>query len=65
MVSKKYLKTARTLLRAAQNMTDPKIARQLKVLTADYERRAAQASHADMAKALDRSAAVLNINARD
>jgi hypothetical protein len=57
MVRKEYLETARTLLRAAQNMTDPKIAGQLKALAEDYERRAAEASHADMAKASAPSAA--------
>jgi len=57
MVSKKCLETARTLPRADQNMTDPKIAGQLKAVAEDYERRAEQASHADMAKALARSAA--------
>ena len=57
MVSKEYLETARTLLRAAQNMTDPRIAGQLKALAEDYERRAEKAAHADAAKALARSAA--------
>ena len=57
MVSKEYLETARTLLRAAQNMTDPRIAGQLKALAEDYERRAGEAAHVDAAKALARSAA--------
>jgi hypothetical protein len=52
-----YLETARTLLRAAQTMTDQAIAGQLKAFAADYERRAEKASHADAAKALVRSAA--------
>lgn len=56
MVSKEYLETARTLLRAAQNMTDRRIAGQLKALAEDYERRAERAAHADAAKALARSA---------
>jgi hypothetical protein len=54
---KEYLKTARTLLRAAQTMTDRVIAGQLKALADDYERRAEKASHVDAAKALARSAA--------
>jgi hypothetical protein len=53
---KAYLETARTLLRAAQTMTDSAIAGQLKALADDYERRAAKASHVDAAKALARSA---------
>jgi hypothetical protein len=56
MLSKEYLDTARTLLRAAQTMTDSRVAAQLKVLAEDYERRAKKASHADAAKALARSA---------
>jgi hypothetical protein len=54
---KQYLKTAETLLRAAQTMTDRAIASQLKALAEDYERRAEKASHVDAAKALARSAA--------
>ena len=54
---KEYLETARTLLRAAQNMTDLAIAGQLKSLADDYQRRAEKASHVDSAKALARSAA--------
>jgi hypothetical protein len=57
MLSKEYLATARTLLRAAQTMTDPRVSGQLKALAEDYERRAEKASHADAAKALARSAA--------
>jgi hypothetical protein len=57
MLSKEYSETARTLLRAAQTMTDPRVAGQLKALAEDYERRAEKASHADAAKALARSAA--------
>ena len=52
-----YLKTAETLLRAAQTMTDPAIAGQLKALADDYQERAEKASHVDAAKALARSAA--------
>jgi hypothetical protein len=54
---KQYLKTAQTLLRAAQDMTDQAIADQLKALADDYQRRAEKASHVDAAKALARSAA--------
>ena len=54
---KQYLKTAETLLRAAQTMTDRAIAGQLNALAEDYERRAEKSSHADTAKVLARSAA--------
>jgi hypothetical protein len=54
---REYLKTAETLLRAAQTMSDGAIAGQLKALADDYQRRAEKASHADAAKALARSAA--------
>lgn len=54
---KAYLETARTLLRAAQTMTDSAIAGQLKALADDYERRAEKAWHVDAAKAFARSAA--------
>jgi hypothetical protein len=54
---KEYLKTAETLLRAAQTMTDRAIANQLKALAEDFQRRAEKASHVDAAKALGRSAA--------
>jgi hypothetical protein len=50
-----YLKTAE--LRAAQTMTDLAIARQLKALADDYQRRAEKASHVDAAKAFARSVA--------
>jgi hypothetical protein len=53
---KQYLETARTLLRAAQTMTDQVIASQLKSLADDYQRRAEQASRVDATKALARSA---------
>jgi hypothetical protein len=52
-----YLKTAQTLLRAAQTMADRAIAGQLKALADDYQQRAENASHRDAAKALARSAA--------
>lgn len=52
-----YLKTARTLLRAAKTMTDQAIADQLKALADDYQRRAEKASRFDAAKASARSAA--------
>jgi hypothetical protein len=54
---KQYLKTAQTLLRAAQTMTDDAIAGQLKALADDYEQRAEKASHVDAAKASARSVA--------
>jgi hypothetical protein len=54
---KEYLKTARTLFRTAQTMTDQTIAGQLKALANDYERRAEKASQVDAAKALARAAA--------
>ena len=54
---KQYLKTALTLLRAAQTMTDEAVARQLKTLADEYERRAEKASQDDAAKALARLAA--------
>ena len=56
MLSKQYLETARTILRAAQTMTDHHVAGQLKALAEDYERRAEKAARADAAKALARSA---------
>ena len=52
---REYSKTAETLLRAAQTMTDLAIAGQLKALADDYQRRAEKASHADAAKAWARS----------
>jgi hypothetical protein len=55
---KQYLKTAQTLLREAQTMTDHAIAGQLKALADDYQRRAERASHVDAAKALARAAAI-------
>jgi hypothetical protein len=54
---KQYLKTAETLLRAAQTMTDRVVATQLEALADDYERRAEKASLDDAAKALARLAA--------
>lgn len=54
---KEYLETARSLLRAAQTMTDRAIAGQLKALAEDYERRAEKAWHDDLTKAFARSAA--------
>jgi hypothetical protein len=54
---KEYLEVARTLLRAAQTMTDQAIASQLKAFADDYERRAEKASHVDAAKAFARSTA--------
>jgi hypothetical protein len=54
---KQYLRTAETLLRAAQTMTDRAIAGHLKALANNYQQRADKASHVDAAKALARSAA--------
>jgi hypothetical protein len=54
---KQYLKTAQTLLRAAQTMTDRAIASQLKNLADTYQQQAEKASQVDAAKALARSAA--------
>jgi len=54
---KQYLRTAETLLRTAQTMTDRVVATQLKALADDYERRAEKASLNDAAKALARLAA--------
>jgi len=54
---KQYLKTAQTLLRAAQTMTDRAIASQLKTLADNYQQRAEKASQVDAAKALARSTA--------
>ena len=51
---KQYLKTAETLIRAAQTTTDRVVATQLKTLADDYERRAEKASRDDAAKALSR-----------
>jgi hypothetical protein len=53
---RQYLKTAQTLLRAAQTMTDQTIASQLRALADDYEQRAEKASQVDAAKALARAA---------
>ncbi|MBR0693983.1 hypothetical protein [Bradyrhizobium lablabi] len=55
--SKEYMETARTLLRAAQTMTDGAIAHQLKALADEYQRRAEKASDVDAAKAFASSAA--------
>jgi hypothetical protein len=57
--SKQYLQTAETLLRAAQTMTDEVVASRLKALADDYEQRAEKASVVDAAKALARSAAIV------
>ncbi len=54
---KEYLKTAETVLRAAQTITDRAIAGQLKALADDCQRRAEKASLVDAAKAFARSAA--------
>jgi hypothetical protein len=57
MLSKEYSDTARTILRAAQTMTDEHVAGQLKMLAEDYERRAEKAAQADADRALARTAA--------
>src|SRR5215472_13367260 len=62
---KQYLGTARTLLRAAETMTDIVVAAQLKSLADDYQRRAEKASQVDAAKALARSAAKAEADAYD
>jgi hypothetical protein len=53
---KEYLKTAQTLLHSAKAVTDRAVADQLKALADVYERRAAEASHIDAAKAAARAA---------
>ena len=55
MLSKAYLDTAQTILRAAQTMNDQRVASQLKALAENYERRAEKSAHADAAKALAQS----------
>jgi hypothetical protein len=52
MPSGEYAKTARTLLRVAENMTDQAIVDRLKALAEDYERRAEKASQSNSAKPL-------------
>jgi hypothetical protein len=54
---KEYLKTAKTLLRSAQAITDRAIADQLKARADDYQRQAEKPSHVDTAKASARSVA--------
>ena len=54
---KEYVKTARTLLRATQTMTNRVIASRLEALADDYQRRAEKASHDDAARESARSAA--------
>jgi len=50
-----YLETARTLLRAAQTMTDSAVAGRLKAHADDYEPQAEKASHVDAVRhSLDR-----------
>ena len=57
MLSKEYLDTARTILRAAQTMADQHVAGRLKALAEDYERRAEKAAQAEAAKPSPRKAA--------
>ena len=59
---KQYLKTARSLRRAAQTMTDQAVVLQLKTLANDYRRRAEKASRDDFAKASARAAARLDLS---
>jgi hypothetical protein len=54
---REYVKTARTLLRTAQTMTNRVIASRLEALADDYQRRAEKASNDDTATASARSAA--------
>jgi hypothetical protein len=61
MLSKEYLDTARSILRAAQTMTDQHVAGHLKALSEDYERRAEKAAHADAAKALKQGSTLMNV----
>ncbi|NLS71645.1 hypothetical protein E3H11_22575 [Bradyrhizobium brasilense] len=61
---REYLKTAHALLHSASTMTDLAVAHQLKALADLYERRAAQASHVDAAKALARAATHAQSQAR-
>jgi hypothetical protein len=61
---KECLKAARTLLRGAQTMTDRAIAGQLGAQADNHQRRAEKASHVDAAKALVRSAASAERDAR-
>jgi hypothetical protein len=55
---KEYLKTAQTMLRAAQAMTDRTIAGQVKAFADDCQRPAEKASDVDAAKAFARSAVI-------
>jgi hypothetical protein len=48
---KEYLKTAETLFRAAQTMTDLVVANQLKALADDYQRRAEKELQANRSRA--------------
>ena len=53
---REYLKTAQTLLRTAETMTDQAIGARLKALADHYERRAQKASLDDAARASAQSA---------
>lgn len=57
MLSKEYLDTARTILRAAREMTDQHAVDRLKALAENYERRAEKAVRTDPARASARPAA--------
>jgi hypothetical protein len=52
---KHYLRSAQTLLRAAQTTTDKAIAARLRVLAVDLQQRAEKVSRDDFAKAMARS----------
>jgi hypothetical protein len=54
---KEYVKTARTLLRTAQTMTDRVISSRPEARADDYQRRAEKPSHDDAARESARSAA--------
>jgi hypothetical protein len=56
MLSKEYFKTARILLRVAEDMAERAIAERLKALAEDYELRAEKASRIDVTKAPARAA---------
>ncbi len=51
---REYMETARTLIRAAQTMTDRAVAGQLRALAEDYERRADRAAREDVIRCLGR-----------
>ena len=50
MLRKEFMKTARSILQAAQAMTDQHVASQLKALAEGYQRRATKAARVDAPK---------------